>query len=145
MTDIREFYPNNETGLERACVELLRVGSLHEVMGWPPIKKINRQVRMGKAIADILIEHADGTITVIEVKAPSSLRDYCTGVGQLAYQGLLAMLTYQVRDVRRVLATPGPISLDLMLTCDASGVDILPLMTVAEWHEMLAGAEIVRG
>lgn len=135
-------YPTTEQGLEAACKELCRSPSLWDVMAWPPVSRIRRQFRLGKAISDLLLEHEDGSITLIEVKSPGlSLRDYCTGIGQLAYQTIMAMSHFQARTVRKVLATPGPVSVDLVFACEAAGVDIMPTMTMEQWRASLVDVD----
>jgi hypothetical protein len=137
-TDWERMFPRTEQGLEFAIVEMLRHPALLAEMGWPPIVRVRRQVRIGQQLTDIAIEHEDGSATIIEVKQGGlSLRDYCTGIGQLIYQSLMAMSFFQTAKVRRVLATPGPISIDLQMTCIAADIDILPTMTMDQWHESL--------
>lgn len=145
-TDWTSAYPNNESGLEAVCVELCRLPSLADCMGWPPVSSIFRQFRLGRGVADIVIEHVDGSVTVVEVKrSGQSLRDYCTGVGQLAYHAVMAMSWFQARKVRKVLATPGPVPVDVVIMCAGSDVDILPTMTVTEWIGLLNDAKGASG
>lgn len=139
-TDWEWLFPRTEQGLELAIVEMLlrQPAALCAEMGWPPIVKVRRQVRLGQQLTDITVEHDDRSVTIIEVKQRGlPLRDYCTGIGQLIYQSLLAMSYFQAHTVRRVLATPGPVSPDLVMACAAADIDILPTMTMDQWHESL--------
>lgn len=134
-------YPDTEAGLEAACIELCRRPDLLDIMGWPPVAKMFRQFHLGRGIVDVLIQHVDQSVTVIEVKRGGlALRDYCTGIGQLSYQAIIAASFFQTNQVRRVLATPGPIAPDLVIACAGADVDILPTMTMAQWHDSLRAA-----
>lgn len=96
-------FPDNEKGLECACVEL------------------------------------------IEVKRGGlSLRDYCQGIGQLAYQEVMAMSYFQARVVRKVLAAPGPFSPDLVFACVGADVEMLPTMTMRQWRDWCVEIETAR-
>lgn len=130
LATARKRYGDDERGVEQSVIDLLRAHDLVAEMGWPDIAAIRRQQALGRAISDLVLEHTDGSITVIEVKRHGlHLRDYCTGVGQLAYQGSMAALTYGTPNVRKVLALPGPVALDVVILCEAAGVDILPTPT----------------
>lgn len=139
--DWEALYPASERGLESMCADLCCRPSLAEEMGWLPVAAIHRQLKLGNAIADIVVEHTDGSITVIEVKQPGlSLRDYCTGIGQLMYQSIMAASHFQTTNVSRVLATPGPISVDLIFACESAGIDLLPVSTIEQWRGFLREA-----
>ena len=127
-------YRCGETGVERMTVDLIRKPDLWADMGWPEISKIERQVRIGRSVADIVVHHADRSITIIEVKvAGLSLRDYCTGIGQLAYQSVMAMSDFQTFSVRRVLAMPGQFPVDVAIVCMAQNVGMLPMPSIDQW------------
>lgn len=131
---IEREYRAGETGAERMAVELLRQQSLWREMRWPDVASITRQARIGRSIADILLRHVDGSLTLVEVKRQGlCLRDYCTGVGQLAYQAIMAMSDFQTLKVRRVLAMPGQFPVDVAIACVAADVDMLPMPTVDQW------------
>lgn len=137
---IESRYPDSELGVERLAFSIIshRPCDIAAEMGWPPIVSIARQVRLGRGIADIVLEHSDRSVSLIEVKGFGlGLRDYCTGIGQLAYQAILAMAFYQTCSVRRVLALPGPIPVDVILACHCAEADILPLPTPAQWRGFL--------
>lgn len=147
MSDWLAKYPDSEAGLEAACIELCRSQELLDVMGWPPIARTFRQYRLGRGIADILLEHADGSVTLIEVKCGGlSLRDYCTGIGQLTYQAVMAASHFQTHNVRKVLATPGPVPVDVVIACAGADIDIMPTMTAEQWRQFLREAdELING
>jgi len=138
---IEREYRAGEVGVERIAAAVLSRPSCWAEMGWPDVASINRQVRVGRAIVDILVRHVDGSITLVEVKrAGLHLRDYCTGIGQLAYQAVMAMSDFQTFKVRRVLAMAGQFPVDVAIVCAAEDVDMLPMCTVDEWIGFLREA-----
>jgi hypothetical protein len=135
---INKLYGPDETGIERRAVAFCRTQKIWQLMKWPPVTSIKRQVRLGNAIADIVLLHQDGSASILEVKrAGLCLRDYCTGIGQLAYHAIMAISLFQTFDVRRILVAPWPISPDVLLACHFAGVEILPLPSEEEWQDLL--------
>lgn len=131
---IADRYRKGEAGAELMAVELILCPSLAGAMKWPEVVSVNRQVRIGRSIADILVRHADQSITLVEVKQRGlGLRDYCTGVGQLAYQAIMAASDFQTFHVRRVLAMPGQFPVDVAIACISAGVEMLPMPEVEQW------------
>lgn len=141
----RRYFPKTEHGAESMAIALVRNKTLAKEMGWPEISDIERQVRIGRAICDIVLRHTDGSVTIIEVKnAGLGLRDYCTGIGQLAYQAVMAASDFQTYCVRQVLAMPGQFPVDVALACIAADVDMLPMPQIDEWVGMLCEGELQR-
>ncbi|MFG1462275.1 hypothetical protein V5F77_05175 [Xanthobacter sp. DSM 24535] len=141
----RGLYPKTEAGAERMAVAFLPKESVWREMGWPDVRSIRRQVSVGRGICDIVVTHVDGSITIIEVKnAGLGVRDYCTGIGQLAYQSIMAASDFQAYRVRKVLAMPGQFPVDVALACIAADVDMFPMPTIDEWVAMLCASEAER-
>ena len=140
--------PDNETGLEMFAQIMVGHKWLTSEMNWPDAYRVDRQVKIGAAIADLVVFHVDGSLTIIEIKAANlPLRDYCTGIGQLAYQAGAAVIDFAKPPsmIRRVLAIPNPVSEEVSLACWMAGVTVLPLPTVAQsrsiWKEALRAAQ----
>lgn len=139
---IEREYRAGELGVEKMAVDLLGNHVLWREMGWPDVDRVRSQVRIGRCIADIVVMHVDNSITVIEVKRSGlQLREYCTGIGQLAYQAIMAMSDFQTYKVRRVLAMPGQFPVDVAIACMADGVDMLPMPMIEEWLSFMRQAE----
>ena len=131
---IEREYRAGEAGAERMVVDLAMEPKLWAEMGWPDVKTVARQVRIGRSIVDVVLTHSDGSLTLIEVKRQGlGLRDYCTGIGQLAYQAVMAMSDFRTYSVRRVLAMPGQFPVDIAIACMFAEVDMLPMPTIDEW------------
>lgn len=129
----------SESAIERICLVMCAKAAIWREMKWPAVTDINRQVKLGATIADIILSHVDGSFTIIEVKkAGLNIREYCTGVGQLCCQVVLAMSTFKTLRVRAVLALPGPVPPDIVLACFRANIEILPLQTEERWEESLA-------
>lgn len=127
-----------EGRVERIALVMCGSPAIWETMGWPDVTDIHNQVQLGGSRADIVLQHADRSVTLVEVKpAGLGLRDYCTGIGQLAYQSIMAMSVYQTLDIRRVLCLPGPVPSDLVLATTLTDIEFLPLPTPAEWEGLL--------
>jgi hypothetical protein len=127
-----------EDGIERLALLFCDRADIAEIMGWPEVNSVMRQVRLGGGIADIVLRHVDGSVSLLEVKrAGLGLRDYCTGIGQLFYQAIMAVSVYQTTDVRMVLVTPGPVPVDVILATAKAHIDILPLPSADEWRTSL--------
>ena len=127
-TDWEATFAADEKGIERLALVFCDRADICSVMGWPAVASVQRQVRSGREIADIVLVRDDGSVALLEVKrAGLLLRDYCTGIGQLFHQAIMAVSVYQTTDVRLVLTLPGPVPTDVILACTMAGVDILPL------------------
>lgn len=131
----KELEVGREAEVERIAVAICGKPQLWKEMGWPEVTNIRCQVQLGGSRADILIEHTDKSVTLIEVKPGGlALRDYCTGIGQLAYQAIMAVSVFQTYCVRRALCLPGPIPPDLYLASLFADIDFLPVPTPEQWH-----------
>ena len=138
----RQRFPRTEAGAEGMAVALLAKPELWRDMGWPDVVSARRQVSVGRAICDIVLDHDDKSISIIEVKnAGLSLRDYCTGIGQLHYQAIMAASDFQTYHVRKALSMPGQFPVDVALACVAAGVDMIPMPTIDEWVGMLCAVD----
>ncbi len=84
----------------------LRSGNIDRLFFSEPVR-FEREVRLPCGNADRIIEHADGTLTVVEVKAAGSRRDHAQGIGQVLLYAAAVRATRDVQDVRGMLVVGG--------------------------------------
>lgn len=117
-------YPKEDAAVG-ALEVLLFTGKLASFMGWPEVTLYERETRIGNGRCDYVLEHADGSLTLLEAKAEGDRRAIVAGIGQLfLYE---ASLPRYVRSVRKALATPGYGEADIAKACELAGVDFIPL------------------
>lgn len=84
---------------------------------------IHREFRTGAGFVDRLLVHADGTVTVVEIKGPGSRRDHACGLGQaLVYAAAVREEMPKFHEVRSALFVGGEHDQWLSSACRVSGV-----------------------
>lgn len=110
---------------------LMRSGALPAKKGWAEPVSVHQEYRIGAAVCDVVAFHADGSISVCELKRGGlSVRSYMTGVGQLINAsiqlGLALVHQGARREVRLILSAPGEERVDVGLACARAGIEYLP-------------------
>lgn len=163
---MRCFYFTREDELRAIAVRLQRVtnseetailqlklmlahGQLAYVLDLPELVDARFEFPVPGGRLDLLLFHADDTLTVVEAKADGSNRDIAAGIGQLCvYASLLpGVLTRQPKSIRRLLCAPvePERAVILMRACELAGVQFQPLATytqVRSFTERLRGYKI---
>jgi hypothetical protein len=122
---------------EDAAVRQLRlqlmVGKLHECLDAPPIKQYRFEYPLpGTGLADLVVVHEDGGVSIVEVKGPRTVRDIAAGIGQLfLYEGAMWQEKFGGRTpayVKKVLCAPvwPTIPSPIYEACLCAGVQFLP-------------------
>ena len=131
----------NDECMATTLLELMiKFGHAEKMLSVPKIDNYKAQMRLGLGIPDFVLFHADGGISIVEVKADKELRSIVAGIGQLffyesmipdAFKGKKDVPTY----IRKILAVP--IDFDkcdkINKACELSGVSLVNLTT----HEKL--------
>lgn len=100
----------------------LRNGRLDRLYHSDPIA-FEREVRLPCGNADRIIRHADGTLTVVEVKASGSRRDHAQGIGQVLLYTAAVRATRDVKDVRGMLVVGGDPDEWIASACKQAGIE----------------------
>lgn len=96
------------------------------------IVSMRKEVRLPCGNADRVLHHADGTLTVVEIKARGSRRDHACGLGQaLVYAAALRGETGAV-DVRAAIFVGGEKDAWIASACASTGVTYLHMPAVTE-------------
>lgn len=124
---------------EGTAVATLRLwlhgGELAKILSAPKITGARFEFRVDGGRIDLLLFHADASVTIIEAKAQIRLNQVAAGIGQLCmYAALLPQALsphQQPTSVRRVLCAPvEPDQCEaLFRACDSAGVMFVPLPT----------------
>lgn len=93
----------------------------------PGIVRIQKEYRLPCGMADRVLWHEDGTITVVEVKGPGSRRDHASGIGQVLVYAEGVREVTRAPDVRTMLCTAGPRDAWIEAACDRAGIRYMPI------------------
>jgi hypothetical protein len=102
--------------------DCLVIGRLH-----PGIQLIKREVRSSSGLADRVLHHADGVITVVEVKAAGSRRDHAQGLGQVLMYAATLREETNAPDVQCALFVGGDYDVWVAHACQSVGVTYINL------------------
>lgn len=137
---------------EEASVKVLRLhlfsGNLHRVLGTPRVTGHRFEFPVPGGRIDLLLFHADGSVSIVEAKAAGPVGLIAAGIGQLAlYSALLPGVLWrqQPTTIRRILvATCEPdIAAVLMRACQQAGAEfrcLAPFSAVQEQFQTLVCA-----
>lgn len=129
----------SERSFQRLVMLMLEDGTMCRVNGWAPCIKVVAELKIPGAILDLVAYHADGSVSVLELKAGGlGLRDYMTGVGQLIHAqiqfGFVAARTSTDREVRFCLVVPSAVDVAVGDACLYAGIEYMPVGTIDEYN-----------
>lgn len=70
---VEMFFSGGETGVERMAMHIIEQPDLWAEMKWPEVERVAKQVKIGRSVADIVVWHVDGSLTIVEVKRATCL------------------------------------------------------------------------
>ncbi|MCO7556186.1 PDDEXK family nuclease [Metapseudomonas otitidis] len=138
-----------EAGVCQLVELLLQQGVFAHAAELPAVLHWEREYPLPRGRADFVLFHADGSITVLEVKkAGDELRAIRGAIGQVMSYAVQVGYARLPTAIRMMVAAdvPGADSLLMSQACAAAGVQWLPLGTMDE-HERpwLALMEVANG
>lgn len=121
--------PREEAAIASILI-LLETEQLHRFMGWPAVRCWHREARIGHGRCDFVLEHADGSHTLLEAKAERDRTYIASAIGQLFLYH--AGYTGRAPVVRKALAVPGYGDADVVAACALADVEFIPLGSLRE-------------
>lgn len=132
--------PDGELGAVTIIARMLATEQLAMAWGLPEITNWQNEFRFPKGIADFVLFHRDGTVSIVEVKDAGCDRDILAGIGQLSLYAMQAGWGLRGQRVRRILTAPvaAAASQHLADACRLAGVQFEPLGPLAEHRAAIA-------
>ena len=97
------------------------------------IVSVEREATLPCGNVDRLLRHADGTITVVELKGKGSRRDHACGIGQALVYAACARETLGASEVRAALFVLGEFDPWIAQACETAGVSYFNIARSAEY------------
>jgi hypothetical protein len=134
---------DNEQGVMDILIFMYQAEKLSLTLGVPQIAHAEVEFRLPKGVADMVLFHMDGSISVVEAKSKRTETAIAAGIGQLCMYAVQLGFSRTHSAIRKLLVAPvigkDPNSLLLDMTCEAAGVRFIPLGTTEEHRDVSRG------
>ncbi len=130
---------NGESAVIELLKNILRCDRLAEIWGLPDILWFEFEFPLPRGRIDLILFHADGTISIVEAKDALNDRQIVAGIGQLCMYAVQVGHSKPNNGIRKILTVPiaGKNKSSLLIdnACRNAGVIFEPLGTIKEHQE----------